>query len=163
MMLGPLAEQVPFDCQAAMDFVVGRLTLLPLAVWPPLWSLPPWWCGVYDPSYQIPSRFCCAVSRVLHERLRDLTFTPVGLSVDAQAVVHKDSSNDHESRSGLVPLQVPKRGRRLWTSLDVGSVVSSDIQVLRHKGHDVVGRLHSWSEPLMFKPGVLHAAEDGVP
>ena len=33
-MLGPLAEQVPFDCQAAMDFVVGRLTLLPLAVWP---------------------------------------------------------------------------------------------------------------------------------
>ncbi|CAE7750232.1 unnamed protein product, partial [Symbiodinium microadriaticum] len=28
----------------------------------------------------------------------------------AQAVVHKDTSNDYESRSGLVPLQVPKRG-----------------------------------------------------
>ncbi|CAE7770472.1 unnamed protein product [Symbiodinium sp. CCMP2592] len=27
-----------------------------------------------------------------------------------QAVVHKDTSNDYESRSGLVPLQVPERG-----------------------------------------------------
>eukprot|EP00439_Symbiodinium_sp_Y106_P060899 s75_g9.t1 len=107
--------------------------------------------------------FAALISRVLHEHLPDLTFTTVGLSVDAQAVVHKDTSNDYESRSGLVPLQVPKQEGRLWTALEVGDVVSGEIRVVRHKGHDVVGQLHSWSEPLMFKPGVLHATEAWTP
>ncbi|CAE7838175.1 unnamed protein product, partial [Symbiodinium sp. CCMP2592] len=150
-----LAEQVPFDCQAAMDFVLGSEF-------------------VHRSSHQAPTRclggvhylfgacrhggvvsmtrltkshpgFAALLSRVLHELLPDLTFTTVSLSVDAQAVVHKDTSNDYESRSGLVPLQVPERGGRLWTALEVGEVVSGEIQVVRHKGREVVGQLHPWS------------------
>ena len=168
-----LAAQVPFDCQAAVDFVLGSEF-------------------VHTSSHHVPTRclggahyifgacrrggvvsltrltksrpgFAALISRVLHEQLPDLTFTTVGLSVNAQAVVHKDTSNDYESRSGLVPLQVPKRGGRLWTALEVGDVVSGELQVVQHKGHDVVGQLHSWSEPLVFKPGVLHATEPWKP
>ena len=51
----------------------------------------------------------------------------------------------------------------MWTALEVGDVVSGEIQVVQHKGHDVVGQLHSWSEPLVFKPGVLHATEAWKP
>ena len=174
-----LAEQVPFDCRAAMDFVMGSGFVQGSDL-------------VHRSSHPTPARclggvhylfgacrhggvvsmtrltksypgFAALISRVLHEHLPDLTFTTVGLSVDAQAVVHKDTSNDYESRSGLVPLQVPKQEGRLWTALEVGDVVSGEIRVVRHKGHDVVGQLHSWSEPLMFKPGVLHATEAWTP
>ena len=99
------------------------------------------------------------LARLMSELVPEGTYTTIGLSVDAQAMVHKDTSNDYESLSHLVPVAVPGKGGRLWTELRAGDRVEGRLQVVQHKGESIAGQLREITRPVTFRPSALHATE----